>query len=372
MMTIILTVAAVLVLAILFMIFRVQSLISIVREDGKPGGLSNRINAILFPIFFVVGGALAVYSSWEASKFFLPEAASEHGKKIDSMFWTTMAVIGLAFVITHILLFYFPYKYQYKEDRKAAFYPENDRLELVWTIIPAITMAVLVFSGVKVWSDIKSEAPKNSVVLEIMGKQFNWEVRYPGADGRLGNHNYKLTDDSNVMGVDFSDEASLDDVRPTEIHLPKGRPVLFKIRARDVLHSVFLPYFRQKMDAVPGMPTNFWFVPTKTTDEMRADLNNPKFQYELACTEVCGRGHFAMKFIVVVHEEDDYNQWVAEQNQKPWLKANPDYLAKVPANLKEKALKIIGTDASAAAKDSTQKTTSLNTGEMKILKVSNK
>ena len=133
----------------------------------------------------------------------------------------------------------------------------------------------------------------------------------------------------------------------------KGKPVLFKIRARDVLHSVFVPHFRLKMDAVPGMPTRFWFVPTKTTAEMREELsqgNDPKwaevdpdtgspkwenFNYELACTEVCGKGHFSMRLIVVVDEPAEYEKWKSEQ--KSWLSNNPDYLSKVPSSLKELA-----------------------------------
>ena len=102
---------------------------------------------------------------------------------------------------------------------------------------------------------------------------------------------------------------------------------MFKIRARDVLHSVFLPHFRQKMDAVPGMPTNFWFTPIYTTDEMKSITGNPDFKYELACTEVCGKGHFGMKFLLVVDEPEDFENWYS--SQESFLKKNPDYLAKV-------------------------------------------
>ena len=122
---------------------------------------------------------------------------------------------------------------------------------------------------------------------------------------------------------------------PREIHLPKGKPVLLKIRARDVLHSVFLPHFRVKMDAVPGMPTQFWFVPTKTTAEMRAETGNPDFNYELACTEICGRGHFSMRLIVVVDEPAEYEQWKSEQGS--FLSKNPDYISKIPEEMRELA-----------------------------------
>jgi cytochrome c oxidase subunit 2 len=364
--TVIIGLGILLIVAIILMIFRVQSLIAVVRGDTQTrANAANKVNAVMFPIWLVVGAVLAVYSSWEASKDFLPEPSSEHGHQTDNLFWITMAIIGVAFVITHILLFYFPYRYQFKEGRKALFYHDNTKLELIWTAIPAVTMAVLIFGGVKIWSDVTADAPDDSVVLEIMGKQFNWEVRYPGADNKLGGYNYKLTDETNVMGINFGDEAALDDFMPAnnEIHIPVNHPVLFRIRARDVLHSVFLPHFRQKMDAVPGMPTRFWFTPTKTTAEMRAQTGNPKFNYEIACTEICGRGHFAMRYVLVVEEEDEYRRWY--NNQKPWLASRRDYLEKIPANMREKALRIIGPGEGTAS-------VSTPASQAQVLTVSNK
>jgi hypothetical protein len=113
-------------------------------------------------------------------------------------------------------------------------------------------------------------------------------------------------------------------------------PVELKIRAKDVIHSVFIPHFRLQMNAVPGMATRFWFTPTKTTEEMRAELDNPDFNYELVCNKICGKAHFAMRYIVVVDDPEDYEEWKAKQ--QPWLKNNPDYLSKVPDKLKNLAL----------------------------------
>jgi cytochrome c oxidase subunit 2 len=343
MINVILGIGAVLIVVILYMIFRVGTLISVVRDTHKKRiDTSNKINAALFLVFFVVGSILTVWSAYSASEFFLPQPSSVHGEEIDNLFWVTMGVIGAVFVATHILLFYFPYKYQYKEGRVASFYPDNNKLEVVWTIIPAIVLTLLVLSGWKVWRDITSDAPENAEVVEVMGKQWNWLVRYPGKDKQLGTYNFRLIDATNEFGFDFTDEKNFDDFVPREIYLPKGKPVLFKIRARDVLHSVYAPHFRLKMDAVPGMPTRFWFTPTISTQEMREKLNNPEFNYELACAEVCGRAHFSMRFLIVVVEEDEYNKWYAEQ--APWLSKNRDYMAKVPANLQEKALRIIGSE----------------------------
>jgi cytochrome c oxidase subunit 2 len=161
-------------------------------------------------------------------------------------------------------------------------------------------------------------------------------VRYPGSDETLGAYDFRKIDAVNDFGLDFTDRAAFDDFSPRELHLPKGQPVEFRIRARDVLHSVFAPHFRLKMDAVPGMPTRFWFIPTKSTADMRAETGNPDFNYEIACTEVCGRGHFSMRLLVIVDEPEEYEKWKAEQ--KPWLSKNPEYMAKVPDNLKELAM----------------------------------
>lgn len=202
-------------------------------------------------------------------------------------------------------------------------------------------MAVLVFTGWRAWRDIMSEAPKDAQVFEIIGKQFNWIVRYPGVDdNKLGAYNYKLIDNSNDTGIDYTDGASFDDfTSTTELHIPVNKPVLLKIRARDVLHSVFIPHMRVKMDAVPGMPTRFWFVADKTTDEMRNQTGNQDFGYEIACTEVCGRGHFSMRLRLIVEDEASWQAWCKEQ--KPLLSSTPELAIRIPDNLKAKAAKYL-------------------------------
>ncbi len=325
-----------LVLLILFMMFRIGTLLNVAKgSDKKITTGSNKVNAILFLIFLIGGfGWMFWYSIVYFDDYTLP-VASEHGVVTDHLFWVTMAVTGVVFVITHILLFVFPLKYYYKEDRKAMFFPENHKLELIWTIVPAIVLSALVFTGLQAWNDITSAAPEDSEVIEVFGQQFAWVSRYPGADDKLGDFDYRKISLDNKVGVDFTDENALDDFIPREIHLPKGRPVLFKIRARDVLHSVYAPHFRLKMDAVPGMPTQFHFVPTKTTAEMREETGNPEFNYELACAEVCGRGHFAMRLLIVVDTEEDYQKWKSEQ--KTLLAQSEELMDLVPADLKELA-----------------------------------
>jgi len=332
--TIYIIAAIVLIVAILVVIFRLQVLSAVLKgRYEKRVGIGNDINALLFVIVFVVGVGAFYYSYQAASEFFLPESASVHGVKTDQLFWVTMSILVAAFLVTNALLYVFPFLYKYKEERKAYFYPDNHKLEMIWTIIPAVVMAGLVVFGYKEWTEITSPAPKDAEVIEIMGKQFAWQVRYPGKDNVLGNYNYRNIDAVNEFGIDMNDSASYDDFIPRELHIPKGKDVLLNIRARDVIHSVFLPHFRVKMDAVPGMPTHFWFRPTKSTADMREETGNPKFNYELACTEVCGRGHYAMRFVVVVDEPADYEKWKA--SQETFASLNRDYAA-------EKAPKLVG------------------------------
>lgn len=315
-------IGVVLLLSVIWMVYRIQTLISVAKgSDKKIQTTSNRVNAMLFVVFLVgTFGLMTWYSIKEFSNYQLP-IASEHGVITDRLFWVTMAVTGFIFILTHILLFWFPYKYQYKTDRKASYYPDNNKLEVIWTLVPAVVLALLVISGWRAWTDITDPAPEGSHEVELMGYQFAWEIRYPGKDKILGDFDYRLINASNSRGIDFSDQNSRDDFPSQTVVIPKGEPVIFKIRARDVLHSVFAPHMRLKMDAVPGMPTRFWFVPTKTTAEMRIELGDEEFEYEIACTEVCGSGHFSMRRVITVLEPEEYRKWFSEQ--KTFVDSNP-------------------------------------------------
>ncbi|WP_339901778.1 cytochrome c oxidase subunit II [uncultured Cyclobacterium sp.] len=330
------SIGVVLLIMVIGMVYRIQTLISVAKgSDKKIATTSNKTNAILFMVFLIGCGAWMVYYSVvEFDNYQLP-IASEHGVVTDRLFWITMAVTGFIFILTHILLFWFSYHYQYNENKRAAFYPDNNKLEIIWTLVPAVVLTVLVISGWKAWSDITSPAPDNAHVVELMGYQFAWDIRYPGADQQLGDYDYRLTSATNSRGIDFTDKNSFDDFPSPVVVIPKGEPVLFNIRARDVLHSVFAPHMRLKMDAVPGMPTRFWFTPNKTTEEMRAELGDEDFEFEIACTEVCGNGHFSMRRVITVVEPEEYRKWFAEQT--PFIKSNPDLVADLPVELKELA-----------------------------------
>jgi len=335
--TLIIGFSVILVLAVLYALFRVATLVGIVKGDSKKQvPASNGLQASLLVVFLILGiFGFFYYSFGGLDDDFIQPIASEHGVITDRLFWITMAITGFVFILTQIFLFGFAYKYQYKKENKADFYPHNNKLEIIWTAIPAIVLALLIISGWKAWVDITGPAPDDSEIIEVMGYQYSWGIRYGGSDGKLGDYDYKKIDVVNQAGINFEDPSSFDDFIPTKLYLPKGKPVLLQIRARDVIHSVYQPHFRLQMNAVPGMPTRFWFVPTKTTAEMRTETKNPEFNYELVCNKICGKGHFAMKYLIEVLEPEEYDEWYNSQDS--WLKQNSDYLTQVPEELQEMA-----------------------------------
>ncbi len=273
----------------------------------------NRINGFMF-ILFGLGFFAAI--AWEFNthgRQLLPVAASEHGALTDNLFNITLIITGIVFVLTHIALFLFSYNYKGTTERKAFFYSHNDKLEVYWTVIPAIVLAVLVFSGWKTWTNITKPAPQEALTLDVTAKQFGWVVRYPGNDGKLGTKTFKLVNDVNETGVNFNDAASKDDYFTREIYLPVGKPVKFNFGAKDVIHSAYMPHFRAQMNCVPGMPTTFWFTPTITTAQMRENTNDPKFDYLLLCAKICGSAHYNMQVKIVVVEDAEYKKWLATQ-----------------------------------------------------------
>ena len=260
------------------------------------------------------------------------ESASVGGAEIDSMFHSTLLITYIVFVVTHILLFWYAFKFRYHKERKAQFISHNNMVEVVWTVIPAIVLSFLVIKGLDGWNRIMGDVGNDEefVEIEATGYQFAWQMRYPGADGLLGRKDFRLIGGANQLGQDWEDRQNLDDILLNDVYLPKGRKVRVRITARDVLHDFYLPQFRVKMDAVPGLPTYFVFTPNKTTEEWRRDLSEyPEYQVpspddpekqlwetinmELACAELCGTGHWSMKRNVYVLEPEEYDRYMAQQ-----------------------------------------------------------
>lgn len=201
----------------------------------------------------------------------MSNAASVHGAEVDNLMWISMVLIFIVQIITQGLLHYFSFAYRGINDRKALYLADNDRLEFVWSVIPAIVLAGLILYGLYAWTNIMFvDEDEEVIVVELYAKQFAWEARYSGKDNVLGKANVRFIEGVNTVGMDPADPNGQDDFMANEIHLPLGKKVLFKIRSQDVLHSAYMPHFRAQMNCVPGMVTQFAFVPSITTAEMRA------------------------------------------------------------------------------------------------------
>jgi cytochrome c oxidase subunit 2 len=329
----------ILISIVLVQIGKVTELTSQIKGESETMADNSKWNGWLSLAFMVVFLFGVTYSAYRYKNVMLGygpnQAASEHGGTLDSMFNVTLVFTGIVFVLTHIALFWFAYKYRWQEGRRARFIAHDNRLEMVWTAVPAVVMTVLVVQGLNAWNTVMSDVKPDEDYIEIeaTGQQFNWIIRYPGPDGKLGARNYKLTTAGNQLGQDFKDAKGFDDFIPDqEFYLPVGKKVRVRITAKDVLHNFYLPHFRVKMDAIPGMPTYFVFTPVKTTAEYRnelrkypefnepndpADPTSPKrweaFEYELACAELCGKSHYSMKRILRVVSQEEYDAWLAKQ-----------------------------------------------------------
>ncbi|WP_224485059.1 cytochrome c oxidase subunit II [Robertkochia aurantiaca] len=301
----------------------------------------NKLNGYLMFGFLVFIYLLTIFSFVQYGDVVLGTPASEHGSDYDNLMFISMALIFFVQIVTQALLHYFAYKYRGQKGKRALFYADNDRLEFIWTIIPVITLAGLILYGLYTWTTLMDVDPDEGdpIIVELYAQQFNWKARYAGEDNVLGEANVRLIeiDKNNVLGVDESDPYGQDDiVSQTELHLPVGRKVIFKMRSQDVLHSAYMPHFRAQMNCVPGMVTQFAFTPVITTEEMRADpdmlekvqkINKLRaersasgedadpwqFDYVLLCNKICGSSHYNMQMKIVVEEEDEFNAWLEAQ-----------------------------------------------------------
>jgi len=400
-------VLAVLIILVIARSFDIGSLTE--KITGKTIVSWNNVNAWAGIIFLVLGLIGVWYEMKIHGKYLkLGDSASAHGETLDSMFYWTFGFTFFVFVVTEVLLFYFMFKYKYDKNRKAAYFFHNNKLEIIWTIVPAIVLTFLVLRGFSTWTKITTDIDKNSEEIEVFAYQFGWKARYAGDDKQLGTANFNFISGTNPLGVaedsavsslvnelkgeikklevvkaSIEDSSKLwkaqydryvstgmsnsypeefkqmktkyndlisgayerqlekdikrkntaikriiayqkdhetfngtakDDKITTEIVLVKNKPYIFKYRARDVIHSAYMPEFRAQMNCVPGMPTSFAFTPIKTTAEARAAKNNPEFDYFLYCNKICGAAHYNMKIkITVVGSEEEYKTWLATQ-----------------------------------------------------------
>jgi len=314
---------------ITFQIAKASEYVSVMRGEEKSRKQTNRINAFLLLVFLILGliGVYYCNEKYGGKILQFGSSASNHGHDVDNMLKITLIITGIVFVITQIILFWFAYKYQESDNRKAYFYPHNNKLEVLWTAVPAIVLTVMVGFGLYYWFRITGEAPANAMQVEITGSQFKWEFRYPGKDKVLGKKYFKRINEgaNNPLGQLWEDSTNKDDIYITQedLHLVVNKPVRLIINAKDVIHDVGLSHFRLKMDAVPGTPTTMWFTPTKTTKQMKIDTGDPDFVYEISCDQMCGQGHYKMRGTIVVETQEEFDFWMAKQKPKFYL-AHPE------------------------------------------------
>tara|TARA_B110000967_G_scaffold209459_1_gene265753 strand:- start:1667 stop:2815 length:1149 start_codon:yes stop_codon:yes gene_type:complete len=334
------------------------------KDNDTQGKLLLTFGILFMASFFIMT------AKW--NHLLLPVSASEHGVDIDFLMSISMGLIIVVFLITQPVLFYLSYRYRGRKDRTASFISHNDKVEIIWTAVPAIVLTVLIVYGLQTWSNIMDRSDlKDAVVIEVYGQQFNWTVRYAGEDNNLGASNVRFVGGINTVGVvsesaytkqtadiekniantkiQIAEElnankrvkkearlakmeakkntlsslisrtpkdllaAAEDDIVVKELHLPVNKSIQLKFRSQDVIHSAYMPHFRVQMNCVPGMNTDFVFKPTITTEEMRIETGNEAFEYVLLCNKICGAAHYNMQLKVIVESEEDYNNWLSEQ-----------------------------------------------------------
>ncbi|MBU3011248.1 cytochrome c oxidase subunit II [Polaribacter vadi] len=285
-------------------------------------------NAIYFMVFLY---AIMIYCLIALNVLMLPESASIEGEHDDRLFNITFWLIGIVQFIMQFLIFFFTFKYRGNKNNKAKFYADSHKLELIWTVTPAIVLVGLIGYGLWQWNNVMDLSDDDAIVIEVYSQQFRWDARYAGEDNALGRGNVNYIKGINTMGVDMNDKNALDDKQVTELYLPKGKKIHFQFRSQDVLHSAYMPHFRAQMNCVPGMVTEFGFTPKYTTEEMRQQseviaktkginkIRNAKgedpyeFDYLLLCNKICGASHYSMQMKITVVEQEEYDKWIAQQ-----------------------------------------------------------
>ena len=315
----------------------------------------NNVQGYLMFGFLAFIYIFSIYGLFKWGPLVLHTPASAHGGEVDNLMNITWVLIFIVQAVTQVLLHYFAFKYRGKKDQKALYFADNNKLEAIWSVIPAVVLAGLILYGLFAWTNIMFvDEDEDTIVIELYAQQFNWKARYSGNDNVLGKANVRFIEGANAVGVDLADPYSQDDIVVTELHIPKGKKILFKMRSQDVLHSAYMPHFRAQMNCVPGMVTQFAFEPIYTTTEYRelpfmvekvANINALRskksidlvakgetaldpytFDYLLLCNKICGASHYNMQMKIIVDTPEDY---------KAWLKDKATIVSEVKASLAE-------------------------------------
>ena len=242
-----------------------------------------RVRALLYVAASTGVWALLQAPAWAFGSgvtVWLPESVSTTAPMIDRLFYTILAITGAAFVLVQLTLVGFLIKYRRRPGQRATYIHGNHLVEVVWTAIPALILVGLAYQSQRVWATVKGTPPPADLHIEVTAEQFAWNIRYAGADGQLN-----TADDITTIN---------------QLHLPVGKTVLVHLKSKDVIHSFFVPQFRMKLDAVPGLTGQLWVSTTK------------RGHYEIACAQLCGLGHYRMRGYLVIESPEQFQQWLAQ------------------------------------------------------------
>jgi cytochrome c oxidase subunit II len=247
----------------------------------------------------------------------LPAQASSHAEELDHMLSLVHWLMLVLFIGWGIYFIYVLFRFRRGANPVANYTGAKGKISKGTEVAVAIVEVILLVGyAFPAWATRVKALPSENeaLVVRVVGEQFAWNVQYHGPDGKFGRTDVRLVTADNPLGLDKSDPAAKDDVTTiNQLNVPVGRPVLVRLSTKDVIHSFGLYEMRVKQDAIPGMDTPVWFIPTVTTDEMRQRLNKPDFEYEITCSQLCGLGHFRMRGFVTVQSQADFTKWFDDQ-----------------------------------------------------------
>ena len=301
-------------------------------KGRKEWEISEKDNAMQANLYLWFGIILFVLFGWLVVEYggSAQPNGSVHGVKYDRLLMINFALVVFVFLVVNAVLFYFAWKYRRDSNRVAEYVTHSTKLEIIWTVVPAVVMAGVIIYGILFWYEtIMTKPGEDAIVIELYSKQFDWTARYGGADNQVGNAHVRLIEGANFLGIDVEDPTSKDDkIVKGEFHIPIGKEISFQLRSQDVLHGAYMPNFRMQINTVPGQMTFFHFTANKTTQQQREELDDPEFHYVLMCNKICGASHYNMQMNIIVETEEEYNKWLGEQKdlmaQVPELFKNSD------------------------------------------------
>jgi cytochrome c oxidase subunit II len=250
-----------------------------------------------------------------------PPLASTHGGQIDGLISWMHVLMFVLFVGWATFFVYALVRFRASRHRVANYTGAKSHTSSYLEIAVAVAEGIFLFGfSIPLWAARVDRIPpeNEALVVRVTAEQFAWNVQYPGPDGKFGRTDIKLIDlQSNPLGLDRSDPDGKDDITTlNQLYLPVDKPVIVRLRSKDVIHSFNLPYFRVKQDIIPGFTTPVWFVPNVTTAEMRTRTGNADFDYEIACAQLCGLGHYRMRGFVTILSSDEFQKWMSEEEEK--------------------------------------------------------